>query len=62
MKYNLDFKKDKINLKFVQKGRPRVQDYGSVCLNNDFEDITGTFITLKGRLNLGLTSGLEKTI
>ena len=63
MKYNLDFKKDKINLKFAyRRVDPEYRTMGSVYLNNDFEDITGTlkYKFLKGRLNLGLTSGLQR--
>ena len=43
MKYNLDYKKDKINLKFAyRRVDPEYRTMGSVYLNNDFEDITGT--------------------
>ena len=63
MNYNLNFKEEKFNVKLAYRRiDPEYRTMGSVYLNNDFEDISGTlkYKFLKGRLNLGLTGGVQR--
>tara|TARA_Y100000991_G_scaffold113660_1_gene85755 strand:+ start:2 stop:1732 length:1731 start_codon:yes stop_codon:yes gene_type:complete len=63
MNYNLNFKEEKFNVKLAYRRiDPEYRTMGSVYLNNDFEDISGTlkYKFLKGRLNLGLTGGIQR--
>tara|TARA_B110000483_G_scaffold188077_1_gene222933 strand:- start:4538 stop:6253 length:1716 start_codon:yes stop_codon:yes gene_type:complete len=63
MFWNLNYKKDKLNLKFgYRRVDPGYRTMGSVYLNNDFEDLTGNikYKFFKGKMGFSYTSGLQR--
>ena len=63
MLWNLNYKKDKLNLKFgYRRVDPDYRTMGSVYLNNDFEDLTGNikYKFFAGKMGFAFTSGLQR--
>ena len=63
MLWNLNYKKDKLNLKFgYRRVDPDYRTMGSVYLNNDFEDLTGNikYKFFGGKMGFSFTSGLQR--
>ena len=63
MLWNLNYKKDKLNLKFgYRRVDPDYRTMGSVYLNNDFEDLTGNikYKFFDGKMGFSFTNGLQR--
>ena len=63
MLWNLNYKKDKLNLKFgYRRVDPDYRTMGSVYLNDDFEDLTGNikYKFFAGKMGFAFTSGLQR--